>query len=107
VIEASSTSRADIVSSVSVSDASAWLARGEVLIKATGFARKFLAADQPIERVLHHAGHAAGIFGARNQKPVGRTDDSSKACDFLREAFAFEIGVEERKVVLFRQRVRF
>ena len=71
VIEASRTSRADIVSSVTVKAASAWVARGDVLISATGLFGNSRLRHQPVERILHDAGDAAGIFRAGDQKPVG------------------------------------
>ena len=96
VIDASWTSRADIVSSVMVKAASAWVARGDVLINATGLF-KLKAADQPVQRVLHDAGDAAGIFRARDQKSVGGSDDSPEFGDLPGKAIAIEVGIEERR----------
>jgi hypothetical protein len=98
VIEASLTRRADIVSRVIVRDASAWVARGEVLIKATGLFGNSKLPTKPVECVLHHAGDSAGVFRAGDQKPIGGSDDGAKRADLLGKTVAFKIGIEEREI---------
>ena len=60
--------------------------------------RKLKAGHQPVQRVLHHAGDAAGIFRAGDQQPVSGADGGPELGDLPGQAITIEVGIEERKI---------
>ena len=98
VIDASSITRPDIVVSVSRSDACACVARAEALISAMGLSISSPLLDDPVQRVLQHAGHSVSVFGTGNQDGVAGLKGRSKPDDCGRRCIGVQIRVERWNV---------
>jgi hypothetical protein len=95
--QASSINRADMTVSVSRNAANACEARGEAFQRTTGFPTNTSAPHHPVQGVLHHAAHAMGVFGARDEKGICNGDLGPQAqdrCWFVQ----LEVGIEQRQI---------
>ena len=97
VIDASSSTRADITSSVRASDSHAWVARADVLISATGLSISSPLATTQSSAFFRTPGTPWASLRTRYQDRIARLQRGSESGDRLRCRLFLEVRIEGRK----------